>query len=118
MCESFHVSDSDLAKFLINFESVITIRLVMYKPHPVMYKPHPVMYKPHPVMYVFHSLEDQMLRAVSLGHEAVAGMCLQMEEWAAQVGKPKRTSGLVLLPEGLEDQIKALVGPGLIAAYT
>ena len=59
-----------------------------------------------------------MLRAVSLGHEAVAAMCHQLEAWAAEVGKPKRKSGLVLLPEGLEDNIKALVGPNLVKAYT
>jgi|LauGreDrversion4_1035100.scaffolds.fasta_scaffold233316_1 polyribonucleotide nucleotidyltransferase len=58
-----------------------------------------------------------MLKAVSLGHEAVASMCLQMEKWAAEVGKPKRTSGLVLPPEGLEQRIKGLVGTELVKAY-
>ena len=59
-----------------------------------------------------------MLKAVSLGHEAVAAMCHQLEAWAAVVGKPKRKSGLVLLPEGLEEKIKKLVGPDLVKAYT
>ena len=58
-----------------------------------------------------------MLQAVQAGQEAVAGMCRQMEAWAAEVGKPKRKEGLVHPPQGLEDKVKNLVGAKLRGAY-
>jgi hypothetical protein len=43
---------------------------------------------------------------VALGQEAVAGICKAIEAWAAQVGKPKRTTELVVPMEDLDDHIR------------
>lgn len=45
-----------------------------------------------------------------MGHEAVASMCVAIEGWAVQLGKPKRNSELLLPPQGLDDAIRALIG--------
>jgi hypothetical protein len=37
-------------------------------------------------------------------------MCVAIDEWAAKLGKPKRTSSLLLPPEGLDDTIRAMIG--------
>jgi hypothetical protein len=49
-------------------------------------------------------------QAVSHGHEAIKAMCVAIDDWAKQVGKPKRTRDLVLPPEGLEDAVRGLIG--------
>lgn len=56
------------------------------------------------------------MQAVELGQGAISGMCVQMEAWAAKIGKRKR-GGLVLQPEGLSDQISAMVSDSLKEAY-
>ena len=57
-----------------------------------------------------------LTQAVSAGSEAISGMCVQMEEWAAQVGKPKRTDRVVR-PEGLEELVAQLTTPQLEEAF-
>lgn len=37
-------------------------------------------------------------------------MCVAIEEWAAEVGKPKKTDDLLLPPEGLDKRIHQLIG--------
>ncbi|KAL4419130.1 hypothetical protein ABPG77_002643 [Micractinium sp. CCAP 211/92] len=61
--------------------------------------------------------EEQMLEAVRCGHEAIQTMCLAIEAWAAEVGKPKKTDDLLLPPEGLDDRIHALIGKQIEEAY-
>jgi hypothetical protein len=46
------------------------------------------------------------MQAVGAGQAVIAGMCRDIEAWAARVGKPKRTSELVLPPEGLDEAVK------------
>ncbi|GBF90656.1 polyribonucleotide nucleotidyltransferase [Raphidocelis subcapitata] len=60
--------------------------------------------------------EGQMLEAVGIGAAAIAGMCADMEAWAARVGKAKR-GDRVLLPEGLEERAAELAGAALEEAY-
>ncbi len=43
--------------------------------------------------------DEQMMAAVEAGSKAVAGMCVRLEGWAKEVGKPKDAARLVLLPE-------------------
>ena len=54
-----------------------------------------------------------MLKAVEVGHAAVAGMCVDMEAWAKQVGKPKSSASAAGLPEGLQEKVEQLVGQQL-----
>ncbi|KIY96871.1 polyribonucleotidenucleotidyltransferase, partial [Monoraphidium neglectum] len=60
--------------------------------------------------------EEQMIEAVGVGERAISKMCAEMEEWAAKVGKPKRTDR-VLLPAGLEERVIALTRDAVEAAY-
>ena len=50
------------------------------------------------------------VQAVRCGHDAIRTMCVAIEAWAAQVGKPKRTQDLLLPPEGLDDAVQSLIG--------
>ena len=62
--------------------------------------------------------EEQMLKAVAVGHEAVSAMCAAMEGWASTIGKPKiLKKKLVLLPEGLEEAVEKSIGEDLKSAY-
>ena len=45
-------------------------------------------------------------QAVATGHAAIASMCRQIEAWAAEVGRPKRTEDLLLPPEGLDERVR------------
>lgn len=57
------------------------------------------------------------LQAVEAGSKAVSQMCLEMEAWAAMVGKPKREDGRVLVPEGLDAKVAALAEGTLAQTY-
>ncbi|GIM13944.1 hypothetical protein Vretimale_17037 [Volvox reticuliferus] len=61
--------------------------------------------------------EEQMIEALAVGSKAITSLCLQVEEWAKKVGKPKRTDCVVLVPEDLEDKVMRLVGTQLREAY-
>ncbi|EFJ41423.1 hypothetical protein VOLCADRAFT_107702 [Volvox carteri f. nagariensis] len=61
--------------------------------------------------------EEQMIEALAVGSQAITSLCLQMEDWAKKVGKPKRTESVVSVPDDLEERVMALVGPQLREAY-
>ncbi|KAL4853937.1 Polyribonucleotide nucleotidyltransferase [Chlorella vulgaris] len=61
--------------------------------------------------------DEQMLEAVRCGHDAIRTMCVAIDEWAAKLGKPKRTSSLLLPPEGLDDTIRAMIGQQIEEGY-
>ncbi|GLI65046.1 hypothetical protein VaNZ11_008469, partial [Volvox africanus] len=61
--------------------------------------------------------EEQMIEALGFGSKAITSLCLQMEEWAQKVGKPKRADCVVTVPEDLEDRVLNLVGAQLREAY-
>jgi hypothetical protein len=57
-----------------------------------------------------------LLQAVAAGHAAISAMCLQLTDWAARVGKPKRAERL-LLPDGLNDIMTQLAAEQVETAY-
>lgn len=54
--------------------------------------------------------EEQMVEAVAAGHAEIAKACRLIEEWAASVGKPKRSDGWVM-PDGLAEKVGTDLGP-------
>jgi polyribonucleotide nucleotidyltransferase len=60
--------------------------------------------------------EEQVLQAISLGHEAIAMICHRLEQWRDIVGKPKVTHTIRPLSEELIGLIKSLCGAVLQAA--
>ena len=59
---------------------------------------------------------EEMLHAIEKGQEAVAKACKEIEAWAAVVGKPKMMDKLIVVPEGVDDAVEALVGGDLAKA--
>eukprot|EP00904_Undaria_pinnatifida_P002993 jgi/Undpi1/12695/HiC_scaffold_6.g02363.m1 len=47
--------------------------------------------------------EEDMMRAIEVGHSAVRDLCLGIEEWSKTVGKEKKTDTLRLPPDGLKE---------------
>lgn len=59
---------------------------------------------------------DEMLYAIEKGHEAVARACGEIEAWAAEVGRPKASEKMLVVPEGVDEAVKNAVGPELAEA--
>lgn len=53
--------------------------------------------------------EEQVLDAVEEGHAAIKTICKALSDWQATHGKTKNRTTLRLPPEGLEDQVHALL---------
>ncbi|CAM9982025.1 unnamed protein product [Pylaiella littoralis] len=47
--------------------------------------------------------EEDMMRAIEVGHAAVKDLCLGIEEWSEVAGKEKKTDTLRLPPDGLDE---------------
>eukprot|EP00271_Cylindrocystis_brebissonii_P018477 TRINITY_DN5251_c0_g1_i1.p1 TRINITY_DN5251_c0_g1~~TRINITY_DN5251_c0_g1_i1.p1 ORF type:complete len:1081 (+),score=191.83 TRINITY_DN5251_c0_g1_i1:439-3681(+) len=61
--------------------------------------------------------ERDLLKAVEVGQEAIAGICKAVGEWAAKVGKQKwSASGSSKAAPALKEQLQSLVGKDLAAA--
>ena len=61
--------------------------------------------------------EDEMLGAVSFGHEQMQVAIQAIEELVAEAGKPKWEWQAPVKPEGLADKVAELAKTGLIEAY-
>jgi len=59
---------------------------------------------------------EEMLYAVEKGHEAVADACRDIEAWAEEVGRVKNEAAVLVAPEGVDDEVRALVGAELAEA--
>ena len=62
--------------------------------------------------------EEQMLGAVSFGHEQFQVAIKAIEELAAEAGKPKWDWQAPAKPEGVAEKVEELAKAGLIEAYT
>jgi len=60
--------------------------------------------------------EEQLLESVRVGAEAVSTICKHIQAWADKVGKPKSTD-LVLPPQGLEAEVRAMAKEGLDRSF-
>lgn len=45
--------------------------------------------------------EEQVIEAIEIGHRAIRTICIGIQEWQKEVGKPKKLEGLRRLPEAL-----------------
>ncbi len=57
--------------------------------------------------------EDQVLKAIELGHEAIRTICHGIGNWQTLLGKPKKTDTLKIADEKLFKEVQALVAKEL-----
>lgn len=50
--------------------------------------------------------EAQVIEAIEAGHQAIRLICIGIQEWQKEIGKPKNREGLRLLPEKLLNEIE------------
>lgn len=62
--------------------------------------------------------EEQVIEAISKGHEAIQAICHALKEWQKEVGKPKNRTSLKPLPEELLKKMDEIVGNDLSKAVT
>lgn len=53
--------------------------------------------------------EEQVMEAIATGHEAIQQICAVLTDWQKLVGKEKKRSDLRFLPEGLMEEVDALM---------
>lgn len=57
--------------------------------------------------------EEQVIEAISKGHEAIKAICHTLHQWQKQVGKEKNRSSLRKIPQEVFDEVEALAAPHL-----
>lgn len=57
--------------------------------------------------------EEQVLEAITTGHEAIKAICSALHIWQTQIGKPKNRAHLRLLPPELFQEVEKIVQPML-----
>jgi len=55
--------------------------------------------------------EDQVLEALTLGHEGIKKICSTITAWAAKIGKPKHRATLRTLPAKLLEEVEKIAAP-------
>jgi len=60
--------------------------------------------------------EDQIMDAIEEGHEAIKIICQKLSEWQQVIGKPKNRDSLRLKPEGLMEEVEAIMKEPLQSA--
>jgi len=60
--------------------------------------------------------EAQVLEAIETGHKAIAGFCHKLAQWAAKVGKPKNRDTIRLIPQEVNNAVRASAADLLEAA--
>ncbi len=55
--------------------------------------------------------EDQLLEAITIGHESIKIICQALLQWQKKLGKPKNRETLRLIPKELYQEIEALSHP-------
>lgn len=60
--------------------------------------------------------EEQILEALTLGHESIIKICTTLIKWQNQIGKPKNRGTIKTLPQTLLDAVDAIATPLLESA--
>lgn len=55
--------------------------------------------------------EEQVLEALTLGHEAIKKICHAITDWSKQIGKPKHSATIRKLPQELLKEVEVLASP-------
>ncbi len=61
--------------------------------------------------------EEQVLNAIETGQVAIAKICHALAEWREQIGKPKMSGTMRVLPAELLDKVRELTGAKLKSAF-
>ncbi len=51
--------------------------------------------------------EEQVLHAIETGHQAIAGFCHKLSQWAEKIGKPKKRDTIRLIPQEVNNAVHA-----------
>lgn len=57
--------------------------------------------------------EDQVLEAITIGHEGIKAICSALHTWQQQIGKSKNRSHLRLLPPEIYSEVEKIIQPML-----
>ncbi|MCE5317180.1 MAG: polyribonucleotide nucleotidyltransferase [Parachlamydia sp.] len=57
--------------------------------------------------------EEQVLEAITTGHEAIKVICSALHTWQTQIGKPKNRAHLRVLPPELFQEVEKIIQPTL-----
>lgn len=60
--------------------------------------------------------EEQVLEALSIGHQAIQKICIALTEWQKELGKEKKRNTIHVLPKELINQVEERTKDELIAA--
>ncbi|MCB1080821.1 MAG: polyribonucleotide nucleotidyltransferase, partial [Chlamydiia bacterium] len=60
--------------------------------------------------------EEQIMEAIEEGHEAIKIICQKLSDWQQVIGKPKNRESLRLMPQGLLEEVEALMREPLQSA--
>ncbi|NGX50554.1 MAG: Polyribonucleotide nucleotidyltransferase [Chlamydiae bacterium] len=60
--------------------------------------------------------EEQIMEAIDEGHEAIKIICQKLSEWQQTIGKPKNRETLRKKPEGLKEEVDAIMSEPLQSA--
>ena len=55
--------------------------------------------------------EDQVLEAITIGHENIKIICQALGQWQAKIGKPKNREKLRLIPKELYHEVETIANP-------
>lgn len=55
--------------------------------------------------------EDQVLDAITIGHESIKVICQALNQWQVKRGKPKNHQQLHLIPKDLYQEVEAIANP-------
>jgi polyribonucleotide nucleotidyltransferase len=57
--------------------------------------------------------EEQILEAVEEGHQAIRKICRTLSDWQKEIGKPKNTKDLRLIPSELTEEVHQFAAAGI-----
>jgi len=60
--------------------------------------------------------EEQIMEAIEEGHEAIKIICQKLSDWQQVIGKPKNRESLRFMPQGLLEEVEALMREPLQSA--
>lgn len=55
--------------------------------------------------------EEQVLEAITIGHESIKLICQALSQWQTKLGKPKNRETLHLIPKELHQEVEAIANP-------
>jgi polyribonucleotide nucleotidyltransferase len=60
--------------------------------------------------------EEQVLEAITAGHQAIQTICHALAQWQKEIGKEKKRSSIRVLPQDVLDAVEEIAKPSLLPA--